>query len=81
MTIRVLLFASFRELVGESRLDLDVPEGCTADDVFRMLEGRHPGLSALRDFTTFAVNRAVVGAGTTLQAGDELAFLQPVSGG
>ena len=81
MQIRVRLFATHRELTGESLLDLDVPEGSTPEDLFRLLAVRNPAVSALRPYTTFAVNREVVEASTPLRQGDEVAFLQPVSGG
>jgi molybdopterin synthase catalytic subunit len=81
MQIRLRLFASHRELAGEGLLDLDVPEDSTPEDVFHLLEARNPAVSALRPYTTFAVNREVVEASTPLRHGDEVAFLQPVSGG
>jgi MoaE-MoaD fusion protein len=81
MLIRLRLFASHRELTGESLLDLDVPEDSTPEDLYRLLEERSPAISALRPYTTFAVNREVVEASTPLRQGDEVAFLQPVSGG
>jgi molybdopterin converting factor small subunit len=81
ITVNVLLFAAYRETLGQRQIDLDVPAGSTPDDVFRLLAERQPGMSRLRDFTTFAVNREVVSAETRLSDGDELALLQPVSGG
>lgn len=81
ITVRVLLFAVFREAVGTRSLEMQVPEGSTLDSLYRHIEDRHPGLRALRPYTTFAVNREVQAANTVLQSGDEVAFLQPVSGG
>lgn len=81
MQIHVLLFAAFREVLGSKHLDLEVPEGATVDDAFRALEHDENRLSGLRPYTTFAVNRQVVSADHRLESGDEVAFLQPVSGG
>jgi molybdopterin converting factor small subunit len=81
MRIRVLLFAAFREAVGASRLDLDVPEGTTVRQVFTILESRYPRLSALLPYTTYARNREVVDADTHVGPNDEVVFLQPASGG
>lgn len=81
MTIQLLLFAAHRELAGRSRLTLEVPWGATPDDVFRMLATETPDLQALRSSTSFAINREMVAASVPLAPGDELAFLQPVSGG
>lgn len=81
MRVRVLLFAAHRELVGRGQVDLDVPSEATAGDVYRLLETEQPVLAQLRRSTTFAVNREVVPADSTLRPGDEIALLQPVSGG
>lgn len=81
MRVRLLLFAAHRELVGDSRLELDVPENSTAEDVYLIMEGRQPALEPLRPFTTFAVNRQIADPSTVLHPGDEIAFLQPSSGG
>jgi MoaE-MoaD fusion protein len=81
MRVRVLLFASHREVLGEGRLELDAPEDATPEDVYKLLEERSPALTSLRPFTTFAVNREVVPSTSPLAPGDEIALLQPVSGG
>jgi molybdopterin converting factor small subunit len=81
MRVSVLLFASFREMLGTGRLEIDAKEGESLQDVFRALEEREPRLRALRPFTTFAVNREVVDPDTPIRDGDEIALLQPVSGG
>jgi molybdopterin converting factor small subunit len=81
MRVRVLLFASFREAAGCQRVDLEVDEGTSAADLFLQMERRFPDMAPLRPYTTFAVNREVVEPGTTLHDADEVAFLQPVSGG
>ena len=62
-------------------LDLEVPDDSTPEDLFHLLEARNPAVSALRPYTTFAVNRELVQPSTPLRPGDEVAFLQPVSGG
>ena len=81
MQINVRLFASYRELLGRSTLDVEVPDGTSVDELFGILQKRYPPLAELHRFTTFAVNRDVVSGETILGAGDEVAFLQPVSGG
>ncbi|HLJ65774.1 MAG TPA: MoaD/ThiS family protein [Chloroflexota bacterium] len=81
ITVRVLLFASFREIAGQSELRVAIQAGTTVESVLGSLESKYPELAALRQCTTFAVNRQIVGGSTTLRDGDELAFLQPVAGG
>lgn len=81
MRVHVRVFAAHRELLGRGQFDLDVPVGATPENVYQMLEREEPGMSKLRSCTTFAINRDVVPPGSLLQPGDEVAFLQPVSGG
>ena len=81
MQVTLLLFASHRELAGTGRMVVDVAPGSTAQDLYEMLQDRYPRLEALRPYTTFAVNREVAEPAKRLQAGDEVAFLQPASGG
>jgi molybdopterin converting factor subunit 1 len=81
VNVCVLLFAAYREAVGRARLEVNLPESSTADDLYAALQADHPELARLRPYTTFAVNRNVCEASTALHPGDEVAFLQPVSGG
>ena len=81
MTVRLLLFARYRELLGARHLDLEVREGTTAGDLYGLMEAREPALAELRPYVAIAVNREVVGPSHLLTPGDEVAFLQPVSGG
>jgi len=81
MTVTVLLFASHRELVGQRQVTVQLAHGATVSDVYDKLQVEHPGLAALRSATSFAVNREVVAESSAIQNGDEVALLQPVSGG
>lgn len=79
--VRILLFAAHREAAGTGDLVLELPAGATAEDAYSELTARYPALADIRRYTSFAVNREVVSAGHVLLDGDELALLQPVSGG
>jgi molybdopterin converting factor subunit 1 len=81
MTVRVRLFASLREAAGRGELELELPEGASAEDAWRALVGRHPALEASRASLAAAVNRSYVGFDEPLRPGDELVFIPPVSGG
>lgn len=81
MRIHVLLFASHREIAGRNRLEFDLPDGARAGDVYDRLLAECPGLDRLRRYTSFALNREVVPPDAPLHDGDEVALLQPVSGG
>lgn len=79
--VRLLLFAAYREIVGTRELAVDVPEGASVADLFEIVGAEYPRLRQLRPSTAFAVNRTVVDGAHRLRDGDEVAFLQPVSGG
>src|ERR1700752_1056594 len=74
--VRVRLFAALRERAGRGTLELEVAEGVTVGDVWPLLAlGDEPrGI-------LYARNRGYVDRSEVLSAGDEVAFIPPVSGG
>jgi len=81
MKVRLLSFAVLREIVGSSEIDLEVPAGSRALDVWQMLRDRHPELAALERPPMTAINEEYADPAVELAAGDELAFIPPVAGG
>ena len=79
ITVAVRLFASYREAAGVARLQAEVPEGARVRDLEQRLASRVPGLTRARGLV--AVNQTYVGPDFLLHAGDEVAFIPPVSGG
>lgn len=80
MTVTVLLFASYAEKLGTSRLELTLPEGATVAHIIRALQ-RLPGSSALPPSPLVAVNFAYAPASAVISPGDEVAIIPPVAGG
>ena len=80
-TITVLLFTAARDAVGCTRLEVPARAGLTAGAVWSELVGRHPRLKPLSSSISVAVNHQLAPRDALLTAGDELAFLPPVSGG
>lgn len=81
VTVRTLFFASYRDLLGTDSLEVSVPEGATVSDVVAALRRRGGPFESLPDDPPVAVNRSWAPADTTLDDGDEVAFLPPVAGG
>lgn len=81
MRIVLRTFAAYREAIGRDRLSLDLPEGMTAGQVWRLLADRHPSLLRFPAPTRLAVNDEFVDAERALIDGDEVALIPPVSGG
>ncbi len=81
MTIRVLFFASCRDVVGERELDMTVPDGSTLADLVEIIGNDVPRFQALAPSLLLSVNQDYVERTQTLSEGDEVAFIPPVSGG
>ncbi len=80
--LKVILFASLRDLVGRSEVELDLAgEGTTVRDIFNRLEVQFPGLKRYESILLIAVNQEYTGWEQSVTAGDEIAFFPPVSGG
>jgi len=85
MHVQVRLFAQLRDLVGAGELACDVAEAALPEpvvrDVWRALVAVHPALAPFESSVSCAVNAEYARMRTTVRAGDEVAFLPPVSGG
>lgn len=81
MRVTVQLFARLRELTGQDRLTVDVPETSTVRDVWAQAALAHPTLAPLGGAVSFAVNAEFAKPSRVVHEGDDIAFLPPVSGG
>ncbi len=86
MRVRAVFFASLREAVGNDVLDVDIDDGANLADLRRCLATRlRADQRAAIDAADVrvAVNRRLVhdGEASVLSAGDEVAFMPPVTGG
>jgi MoaE-MoaD fusion protein len=76
MKVAVRLFAGLRERAGTRALEIELPDGATAADVWPAL-----GLGDEPPGLLLAVNRAYASRDASLFDGDEVALIPPVSGG
>jgi MoaE-MoaD fusion protein len=81
MQVRLLFFATLKDIVGSREMRLDVPPGATISDVLTHLEGTYPRVKDYRPVVLTAINEEYVGLDTAVQDGDEVAIFPPVSGG
>jgi molybdopterin synthase catalytic subunit len=79
--VTVSLFARFREAAGRDRLEVDVPDGATVEEVWSAVSAAHPSLARYRPHTLFAVANEYVPSSRRVHPGDEVACFPPVSGG
>lgn len=80
MSVTVLLFASYADALGASRLSVDLPSEATVADVLANLRAR-PGAERLPPSPLVAVNQRYATVGSVVNAGDEVAVIPPVAGG
>jgi molybdopterin synthase catalytic subunit len=81
MIVSVRLFAIHREVVGKSKVDLELPDGATAGEAWEKLRRLYPRLQSFSYLPAMAVNADFAAPDTVLQDGDEVAFIPPVAGG
>ena len=79
MRITVKLFATYREIIGTSVLELDIPQGSNTRSLLTILKQKNKNLST--DYSIVAVNSEYVSENAVIKDGDEVAIIPPVSGG
>ena len=79
MTIKLLLFASYRDQVGKREFSLELPSPLTVREVADKLQSDYPDLSLKGALC--ALNKRYVSPDQEVNEGDTLAFFPPVSGG
>jgi molybdopterin converting factor small subunit len=80
VTVQVLLFARFAELLGAERLELELPRPATLQSVLDRLLAL-PGGAGLPPRPLLARNQTQAPPETPLENGDEVAVLPPLAGG
>jgi molybdopterin synthase catalytic subunit len=81
MRVQVRLFARYREAAGRDRMELELPDGGTAETAWEAVSAHFPDLRPYRSFTLFALGNDYIRHDHRLQEGDELCLFPPVSGG
>lgn len=79
--VKVLFFGRLRELTGLAEEAGELPEGATLAQVFERYAERYPKLAGFRNSMVVSRNQEFAAWDTRVAAGDEIAFLPPVSGG
>jgi molybdopterin converting factor subunit 1 len=81
LRVQVLFFGRIRELTGIAEESIEVPEGTTLEELFECYQKRFPTLAGFRSSLVASRNQEFAAWETPLSAGDDIAFLPPVSGG
>lgn len=81
MHVRVLFFGVLKELAGKSSDEIELQDGARVGDLLLHYRSQAPKMGNWLPSIALAVNQQYAGPETILRAGDEVAFLPPVSGG
>ena len=81
LRVRVLFFGQVRELTGLTEDAVVLPEGATLEELFGLYAQQFPSLIGFRGSLVASRNQEFASWDTRLCAGDDIAFLPPVSGG
>ena len=81
MRVRVLFFGQLKEIVGAAQDEAELSDGARVEDLFERYGRRFPKLAEFRPSIAASVNQEYAEWRAPLAAGDEVAFLPPVSGG
>jgi molybdopterin converting factor subunit 1 len=81
MKIELLLFGAVREAAGQSRLEVELPDGATVAHLRGWLAERNVAAEKLGDRLAVSINTELAQGADVLEDGDEVAFLPPVAGG
>ena len=80
MTVRVLLFASYADAVGQNELTLELADGSVVGDVVSRVREMAGG-RALPPSPLLALNASYASSTAPVRPGDEVAIIPPVAGG
>ncbi|HSY31001.1 MAG TPA: molybdopterin converting factor subunit 1 [Verrucomicrobiae bacterium] len=79
--VKVLFFGRLKEILGRSHESMDLAVESNIESLFAQYAARYPELQQYRSSLVASCNQEFAPWNTTLHAGDEVAFLPPVSGG
>ena len=81
LIVKVLYFASARDLAEAGGERVTLKKGATVQDLAEAISLMHPGMKRLAQSVRFSVNRELAEGDSPLQEGDEVGVLPPVAGG
>jgi len=81
MKIELLLFASSKELFGQSKIYIDLPDRAKVADLKAALIKREPNSATMIQRCAFSVDHQYATDATELHPEFEIAMIPPVSGG
>lgn len=81
MKIKVVLFASARDILGEREIEMELPDSATVVDLKQVMMSQFPQVADLVLRSAISVDHEFANDSLPLQPGSEIALIPPVSGG
>ncbi len=81
MKVKLLLFASLKDIAGRRDLEMELDDGSTLQQVTEKLASLYPEIGRMQNSVRIAINQEFADENIALNNGDEIAFLPPMSGG
>ncbi|MBS1254962.1 MAG: hypothetical protein MAG581_00759 [Deltaproteobacteria bacterium] len=81
MEITLVFYAVLQETISEEPILLEVPQGCTAEQVIEQLSIKYPQAAPVLKSTRLAHQDEYVSKQSVLTDGAEYCLIPPVSGG
>jgi len=79
--VKVLFFGRLKEIIGRGDDTVDLAQDAPIEALFARYSSSYPELANFRASLVASRNQEFAAWSTPLRAGDEVAFLPPVSGG
>ena len=81
VNVRALFFATYRDLIGASEVEVELAPGATVTDFLETLRTLGEPFQSLPARPSVAVNHRYAHPDDVLTEGDEVALIPPVAGG
>jgi molybdopterin synthase catalytic subunit len=79
--VKVLFFASIKDIIGAAGIEVELPAGSTVGSLLSALESKYPKIAGYRPVLLTSLNEEYANLESKISEGDEVAFFPPVSGG
>ncbi len=81
MQVRVHFYSYFKELCGCNQAEVEVPSGCTINELLQKCFARFPKLAPMHHSMLIAVGVEYQDRSYEVKPGDEVSLFPPVQGG
>ena len=81
MKVKLLFFASLKDIAGRRELEMELDDASTLQQVTEKLASLYPEIGLMQNSVRIAINQEFADENSSLNNGDEIAFLPPMSGG